>query len=55
MGKPIVRSLSPGEKVDAMLNIIDPGKDAEGFEIDVCLRGADKKITCANDVAQAKP
>ncbi len=51
MGKPIARSLSPGETVDAILNILDPGKDAEGFEIDVCLRGADKKIICANDAA----
>ncbi len=51
MGKPIARSLSPGEAVDAILNILDPGKDAEGFEIDVCLRGADKKIICANDAA----
>jgi hypothetical protein len=57
MGKPIARSLNPGETVDAMLNILDPGKDAEGFEIDVCLRGADKKIICANDAAptQRKP
>ena len=31
--------------------ILDPGKDAEGFEIDVCLRGADQKIACANDAA----
>jgi predicted Zn finger-like uncharacterized protein len=57
LGKPIARSLSPGETVDAILNILDPGKDAEGFEIDVCLHGADKKIFCANDAAptQGKP
>ncbi len=52
MGKPMARSLMPGETVDAILDILDPGKDAEGFEIDVCLRGNDKKIICANDVAQ---
>jgi hypothetical protein len=51
LGKPIARLLSPGEKVDAILNILDPGKDAEGFEIDVCLRGGDKRIVCANDAA----
>jgi hypothetical protein len=56
MGKPIVKMLAPGERVDATLDIVDPGKDAEGFEIDVCLRGADQKIACAGDVApQAKP
>jgi predicted Zn finger-like uncharacterized protein len=54
MGKPVARSLSPGETVDAILKILDPGKDAEGFEIDVCLRGADKKIICANDAAPAQ-
>jgi predicted Zn finger-like uncharacterized protein len=54
MGKPIARSLSPGETVDAILNILDPGKDAEGFEIDVCLHGGDKKIFCANDAAPAQ-
>ena len=42
---------TPGERVDATLEILDPGKNAEGFEIDVCLRGVDKKISCANDVA----
>jgi predicted Zn finger-like uncharacterized protein len=55
LGKPIARLLVPGERVDAIMDILDPGKSAEGFEIDVCLRGADKKISCANDaVAQAK-
>jgi len=55
MGKPIVRMLAPGERADATLDIVDPGKDAEGFEIDVCVRGADQKISCAGDVAtQAK-
>jgi hypothetical protein len=55
MGKPIVRMLAPGERADATLDIVDPGKDAEGFEIDVCVRGADQKISCAGDIAtQAK-
>jgi predicted Zn finger-like uncharacterized protein len=55
VGKPTARLLAPGERVDASLAILDPGKNAEGFEIDVCLRGVDRKITCANDVApQAK-
>jgi hypothetical protein len=55
LGKPTARLLTPGERVDATLQILDPGKNAEGFEIDVCLRGADHRLTCANDVApQAK-
>lgn len=51
MGRPIVRMLAPGERADATLDIVDPGKEAEGFEIDVCVRGADQKIACAGDVA----
>mgnify|MGYP001552243196 CR=1 FL=1 len=56
LGKPTARLLAPGERVDATLNILDPGKTAEGFEIDVCLRGAERRIACANDAApQPKP
>jgi predicted Zn finger-like uncharacterized protein len=51
MGKPIVRMLAPGERADATLDIVDPGKDAEGFEIDVCLRNIEQKISCAGDAA----
>ena len=55
LGKPTARLLAPGERVDATLDILDPGKNAEGFEIDVCMRASDQKISCANDVAtQAK-
>jgi predicted Zn finger-like uncharacterized protein len=55
LGKPTSRLLAPGERVDATLEIMDPGKNAEGFEIDVCLRGVDQRISCANDAAaQAK-
>jgi hypothetical protein len=49
LGKRPLRMLSPGERVDATLDIVDPGKDAEGFEIDVCLRNAKGKITCVGD------
>ena len=51
MGKPIVRMLAPGERADPTLDIVDPGKDAEGFEIDVCLRNIEQKISCAGDAA----
>jgi predicted Zn finger-like uncharacterized protein len=51
LGKPTARLFAPGERVDATLQILDPGKSAEGFEIDVCLRGAEQKISCAADAA----
>lgn len=51
VGKPTTRMLAPGERVDATLDILDPGKDAEGFEIDVCVRGSDRKAICAGDAA----
>ncbi len=56
LGKPPGKQLAPGESVDATMDILDPGKSAEGFEIDVCLRGADRKVSCANEAAatQAK-
>lgn len=55
LGKPPARMLAPGERVDATLDILDPGKSAEGFEIDVCLRSAVGRVSCANDAAvQAK-
>jgi hypothetical protein len=59
MGKPIVRMLAPGERADATLDIVDPGKDApgkdaEGFEVDVCLRNIEQHISCAADAA-ARP
>jgi hypothetical protein len=53
LGKAPARMLAPGERVDATLNILDPGKDAEGFEIDVCIRSAEKKIVCAGDAGAA--
>ena len=54
LGKPTAKLLAPGERVDATLDILDPGKSAEGFEIDVCLRGADRRVSCANDKAPAQ-
>jgi predicted Zn finger-like uncharacterized protein len=51
LGKPPDGMLGPGKRVDASLDILDPGKNAEGFEIDVCLRGANGRIACANDAA----
>jgi len=56
LGRPTARLMTPGERADANLDIQDPGKDAEGFEIDVCLRGAGQTISCAADAAtRTKP
>lgn len=43
--------LGAGQRIDAEIAILDPGKDAVGFEIDVCLRDK-SSITCANDAAR---
>jgi predicted Zn finger-like uncharacterized protein len=51
LGKPTAKLLAPGERADATMDILDPGKSAEGFEIDVCLRAADKRVACAGDAA----
>ncbi len=53
LGRPVTRLLGPGERADATVDIQDPGKDAESFELDVCLRSADGKVHCASD--QARP
>jgi predicted Zn finger-like uncharacterized protein len=50
LGRPMARLMTPGERADATLDIQDPGKDAEGFEIDVCLR-AEQAVSCAADAA----
>jgi predicted Zn finger-like uncharacterized protein len=54
-GKPLTRLLGPGERADATVEIPDPGKDAEGFELDVCLRSAEGQINCAGDSAPHPP
>jgi hypothetical protein len=46
------RLLEPGQRADAEIRIVDPGKDAVGFELDVCLAG-DDGVRCANTGATA--
>jgi len=53
LGKPTTHLLAPGERVDATLDILDPGKDAESFEIDVCVRNASGPPVCAGDAGAA--
>ena len=51
VGETQPRNPSSANRFREALQIVDPGKDAEGFEIDVCLRIADRKTICANDAA----
>jgi hypothetical protein len=51
LGKAAASALAPGQQLDASLDLLDPGKDAEGFEIDICVRGADRKVLCSGDDA----
>ncbi|HEY5102851.1 MAG TPA: zinc-ribbon and DUF3426 domain-containing protein [Steroidobacteraceae bacterium] len=43
--------LPPGERVDAQIAFVDPGKNAVGFEIDACLQAPSQRVHCANDAA----
>jgi len=42
-------ALSPGERADLLIDILDPGKAAEGFELDVCEPRSNARVLCAND------
>ena len=44
--------LGPGERADALIRIVDPGTEAVGFELDICLPAADG-VRCANQVKTA--
>ena len=44
--------LGAGQRIDAEIAIVDPGKDAVGFEIDVCLRDPNG-LKCANEQARS--
>jgi hypothetical protein len=47
-GAGAVQQLEPGQRTDAEIRIVDPGKDAVGFEIDVCLP-ITGDVRCANE------
>ncbi|HVC00994.1 MAG TPA: DUF3426 domain-containing protein [Steroidobacteraceae bacterium] len=50
LGRP-AELMAPGQRTDVTIQIVDPGKDAVGFEIDVCLRGADGGVFCGSGAA----
>jgi predicted Zn finger-like uncharacterized protein len=41
--------LAAGEHVQAQLKVLDPGQDAYGFELDVCIRSHSEQLRCANE------
>ena len=44
--------LGPGERADALIRIVDPGTQAVGFELDICLPAAGG-VRCANQIKTA--
>jgi predicted Zn finger-like uncharacterized protein len=46
--------LGPGERADALIRIVDPGPEAVGFELDVCLP-ATGGVRCSSQVRTAGP
>jgi len=50
VGAPAADALLPaGERVDAQMAFVDPGRDAVGFEIDACLPSLTAQVHCANE------
>jgi predicted Zn finger-like uncharacterized protein len=43
------RLMSPGETARAELEVVDPGPDAYGFELDVCIEVEASLVTCGTD------
>lgn len=42
-------TLAPGERADLLVEVVDPGKRAEGFELDVCEGRPGARVLCAHD------
>jgi predicted Zn finger-like uncharacterized protein len=43
------RLMSPGETARAQIEVVDPGPDAYGFELDVCIEVEASLVTCGTD------
>lgn len=48
-GTPRGRLMSPGETARAEIELVDPGPDAYGFELDVCIEVEASLVTCGGD------
>jgi len=46
---PHSRLMSPGETTRAEIEVVDPGPDAYGFELDVCIEVEASLVTCGTD------
>jgi predicted Zn finger-like uncharacterized protein len=46
---PRERLMSPGETARAEIEVVDPGPDAYGFELDVCIEVEASLVTCGGD------
>lgn len=46
--------LAPGQRADALIRIVDPGSEAVGYELDICLP-APGGVRCASQVKTARP
>lgn len=44
--------LGPGQRADAEIRIVDPGREAVGFEMDICV-AAGNGVRCANQITTA--
>lgn len=43
------RLMAPGATVRAELDVVDPGPDAYGFELDVCVESDERSLRCGGD------
>jgi hypothetical protein len=46
---PASATMPPGATVQARIQVVDPGPDAYGFELDVCVEAQRDELTCGND------
>ncbi len=46
--------LAPGQRADALIRIVDPGSEAVGYELDICLP-APGGVRCASQIKTARP
>jgi predicted Zn finger-like uncharacterized protein len=46
---PSGRLMSPGETARAEIEVVDPGPDAYGFELDICIEVEASLVTCGTD------
>ena len=49
LAAPPRRLMAPGETARAQLEVVDPGPDAYGFELDVCIEVETRALSCRGD------